>query len=225
MLSKRSEIPEKILRELAEGERTLAELSDTAEISKQGVLKHLNSLEEEGMIKSRLEKGEQGRVRIFSLKDFTELISIREEGFIVSFKSDSHLDPRYPLAAQIPQAELRKQVKKYLEAVGASSIRPLSVVVFGSVARGEATWKSDIDALFLTESWTEEKEEGILDALSDASVKEEEVERSLNPNFRDYSELDSGGSFMEEVLSNGMLVYTTEEVDLTWEHLKRYESI
>lgn len=225
MLSKRSETPGKILHELAKGERTLAELSAAAGISKQGVLKHLNSLEDEGMVKSRLEKRDRGRVKIFSLSDFTELTSISRKGFIISFKSDSYLDPRYPLAGQILQAEFRKQVKKYLEAIEATGTHPLSVVIFGSVARGEATWKSDIDALFLTENWTEKKKEEFLDALSDATVREEEVERSLNPNFRDYSELDSQESFMEEVLSDGMLVYTTEEVDPTWKHLKRYRSI
>jgi len=225
MLSKRSKTPKRILQELSTGEKTLTELAEAVEISKQGVLKHLNSMEEEGMVESRLESNEQGRTKIFSLDNFTELTTTNKRGFIISFRSDSSLDPRYPLIGQIPQMEFREQLKEYLEAVDSMNIRPLSVVVFGSVARGEATWKSDIDVLFLTENWTEEKEEEIVNVLSDVTIEEEGVERSLNPSFRDYSDLDSGESLMEEVRSDGVLVYTTEEVDPTWKHLKRYRSI
>ncbi|KXA92196.1 hypothetical protein AKJ64_03760 [candidate division MSBL1 archaeon SCGC-AAA259E17] len=77
----------------------------------------------------------------------------------------------------------------------------------------------------MTENWTEEKEEEIVNVLSDVTIGEERVERSLNPSFRGYSDLDSGESLMEEVRSDGVLVYTTEEVDPTWKHLKRYRSI
>lgn len=224
MLSKRSETPKKILQELSKGEKTLTELANAAKISKQGVLKHLNSMEEKKMIESRLEKDENGRTKIFTLNDFTELTSINKEGFIISFKSNSYLDPRYPLVGQIPQTEFRKQVKKYVEAIDSIGISPLSVVIFGSVARGEATWKSDIDALILTDKWTEEREENILDILSDVTVEKKDVERSLNPNFLNYSKISSEKSLIEKAKTDGILVYTTEEVDPTWKHLKRYRS-
>ncbi len=224
MLSKRSETPRKILQELSKGEKTLTELADATKISKQGVLKHLNSMEEKEMIKSRLEKNEQGRTKIFSLNDFTELTSINKEGFIISFKSDSFLDPRYPLVGQIPQKEFRKQVKKYVEAIDSTGIRPLSVMIFGSVARGEANWKSDIDALILTDNWTDKREENILDVLSDVTVEEEDVERSLNPTFLNYPKIDSEGSLTEKARTDGILVYTTKEEDPTWKHLKKYKS-
>lgn len=223
-LSKRSEAPRKILSEIIEGEKTLSELSKAVEISKQAALKHLQALEEEGIITSNKKKQGGKQVRIFSLENYTSLTFADSSGYVVNFTADTSLDPRFPLAGQIPQKKFRRETIDYLEAVSNLEIQPLSILVFGSVARGEATWKSDIDAAFLTTEWTENSKNSVYERLSSVTL-ESEAERSLNPHFKTYETLESDDRVSEEIRSHGLLIYTTEKRDPTWKILKKYRSI
>lgn len=223
--SKRSTAPSKIVSELVKGERTLSELTDAVEISKPAVLKHLKALEEEGVVNSRKAKRENAMVKIYSLEDYTSLTSTSARGYVISFAANTSLDLRYPLVGQVPQREFREEITNYLEAVSKIEIAPLSIVVFGSVARGEATRKSDIDAVFLTEEWSEASKNKIYEKLSSAAIEEGDIERSLNPHFRSYGTLEGDEDLMKEVRSDGILIYTTKRDDPTWFHLKKYKSI
>ncbi len=211
----------KLLNLLLEESRSLSELSEEMDMSKSAVLKHLDSLEEAGVVRSFKEKTSIGRRKVYDIKSFSTCISISEEGYAISFQAGSSLDPDFPLVNQIPQKELREEVKEYLRGLKITD-KEFSVVIFGSVARGEATWKSDIDAVLFSDSWDGEKEQ-VLEKMSEVSMRED-VERSMNPHFHSYDDLENPARLIKEVKEEGMIVHSKGD-DRLWKDLERYSSI
>lgn len=212
----------KVVNLLLDGGKSLIELSEKVDMSKPALLKHLDSLEDKGVVQSFKEKSRSGRRKIYKLKDFSTCFSVSEEGYAVYFEADSAFNPKFPLVNQIPQKKLRNAVLEYLKAVeGVKS--PLSVIIFGSVARGEATWKSDIDAMFFSDSW-KDKEDIILEKLSDISMNED-IETSMSPHFHLYGDLEKGGRLIKEVKKEGIVAHTTGEDEKLWKFLERYGTI
>lgn len=223
LFGKRSQTKEKIINNLLEGEKSLKELSKEIGISKPGLIKHLDELEKVGILESFAKKKKESniRIKVYKLKNFSLLVSINKEGYVVDFESTSSIDFQFPLVNQIPQKSYRKEISKYLKSIS-NLKRPLTIVVFGSVAKGEATWKSDIDVVLFSDSWNKEKEE-ILNKISDIGMKKD-VKTSMNPHFKKYTEIEKSG-IMKEVKKNGMIVYTSREDEILWKKLKIYQSI
>lgn len=225
MWSKRSPAPKNILKELAERDKTLSDLAESIKISKQAALKHLENLEDGGLVESRKEKRKTGQVKVFSLSDYTSLTAINSQGYIISFETGAPLYPSFPLVGQIPQKHIQEEVVSYLEEIDQLNIGPISMVLYGSVARGEATGKSDIDAILLSRDWSEEGKEKVQNKVADANIDREEIRRSLNVQFHTYEDIEEKTDFLEDVRTQGILVHTTRKEDPTWEILERYKSI
>lgn len=225
VFGKRSRAKENILNSLLKGEKTLSRLSKEIGVSKQTTLSHLNELEEKGMVKSRSRKKEESGIRIktYKIQSFSTLISIKATetgGYAVSFQSDAYLNPKFPLLNQVPQLEYREDMEKYLEGIKKIE-KPITVTLFGSVARGQATWKSDIDAAIFSNEWTKEEKDDFLDKISEVNTKGE-VRTSLNPHFKKYKSKDK---ITERIYEEGLIIHTNKKGDQLWKKMKKYRSI
>lgn len=223
--SKRSKAPEKILNALLEERKSLTELSKLLDISKQALLKHTNQLEQQGLINSKSSEGKGGE-KTFSLASSTMLLSINENGYALSCANKGFLDLKYPLLIQIPQLKFRREAKDYLEALQGAQT-DISVVLYGSLAKGKASEESDIDLALINQSWTDREEKNLTELLSD-TMMEQGLTHPPSLTFLTYNQLDHPGSDIQnEVLNSGILIYVgkdDKEEDL-WKNLKRYRSI
>jgi|GEM_PF-1010265 len=225
MFGKRSHAKEKIINTLLKGEKPLTQISEKIGISKQTTLNHLNELEERGIIKSYSKKKKKSniKVKIYKIQSFSTLFSIKSTergGYAINFQANTELDTDFPLLNQIPQEKYREDIKKYLKNIKELK-HPLTITIFGSVARGKATWKSDIDAALFSDKWTKEEKDKVLDEVSKVNTQGK-VEASLNPHFKKYSEKDK---ITKEIYKGGLLIHTTREDEELWEKMKEYQTI
>jgi len=223
--SKRSNTPKKIINALLMGDKTLTELSHEVEISKQALLKHLSELEEQGFIQSK-SSPEDNVQKAYSLTSNTVMLSISKDGYAISCSNPGFLDEEYPLLAQVSQPEFREELRKYLERIKKNQPSP-AVVVYGSVAKGEANRESDIDLSLVKSTWKKDEQEKLRDIMSDLTV-EDSLPHSLSLSFQTYENLKSPSSDIQrEILEDGILVYSgvSETGENLWRILKRYKSI
>jgi predicted nucleotidyltransferase len=82
-----------------------------------------------------------------------DLIETRREGNkrLISANRDRIQNPADPVT-RIPQAAFRQPIQAFLETVEESSVDPIGILLFGSVARGEADRASDIDLMVIVET-------------------------------------------------------------------------
>ncbi len=216
----RSETKRKIINNLLEGEKTLKQLSENLELSKQTILDHLNKMEEKNLIETYMEKQNNTRIKKAEIKEFSAIISINKS-HAIQYTADSEINFKYPLVNQIPQKNLREQTLEYLKEIS-SMQKPLTIVIFGSVARGEANWKSDIDIALFTDKWTNKEE--IRDKISQVNI-EKQMETSMNPNFKNYKDIKGKDELIKEIKKDGIIIYTTREEEKLWEEMKKYQNI
>ena len=81
-----------------------------------------------------------------------DLIDTRRDGNrrLISANRDRIQNPADPIT-QIPQAAFRQPVQAFLEELAESTVSPIGVILFGSVARGDADRASDIDLLIIVD--------------------------------------------------------------------------
>lgn len=82
-----------------------------------------------------------------------DLIHTEREGNkrLISANRDRLQNPVDPIT-RIPQSAFRPPVQAFFEALDDSTVDPIGVVLFGSVARGDADRASDIDLLIIVDS-------------------------------------------------------------------------
>lgn len=225
LFSKRSDTPKKIINALLMGDKTLTELSNEVEISKQALLKHLSQLEDQGFIQSKSSPGNSVQ-KAYSLTSNTMLLSISKDGYAISCSNPGFLDEEHPLLAQVSQPEFREELRKYLERIKKIQTGA-AVVLYGSVAKGEAKRESDIDLSLVKSAWKKKEQEELRDIVSDLAV-EGSLPHSLSLNFQTYGNLKSPtNDIQREILEDGILLYSgaSETGEDLWQILKRYKSI
>ena len=98
------------------------------------------------------------------------------------------------------------------------------VVLFGSVALGEATWKSDIDVLFVLEDASfEEGRAAILDELAN-------IQDDLTHPVRAHAAsrggfLDGGTRIARAAAEEGIVIHAPEKEVELWRPMKRHKNI
>lgn len=82
-----------------------------------------------------------------------DLIETQREGNrrLIRANRDRLRNPADPVT-RIPQPPFRRPVQAFLEALDDSTIDPVGVILFGSVARGDADRASDIDLMVIVET-------------------------------------------------------------------------
>ncbi len=214
------EAQKKLIERLIEGEKNLTELAKSLEMSKSGVLKHLEKLLEAGIVRKEMVTTEIGRESVYSLRRTSFFLSFDPgTSSIINIKTHSSFDPRYILTEQISQPEIRKEIKFLL-----NSLRDVPfTVLFGSTAQGKATWKSDIDILFLKEGWSNESIDQLKEELSGINM---ELNHQIKPIFKTFSEFKKGEDLLEEIKQEGIIIYgDIFDLKEIWQMMKRYKSI
>lgn len=212
-----------IITFLLTGQKTLSQLSEELAISKPATLRYMNELESAGMVSSEVHNTVKGRERVFSAHAFSMVFSVDPEKGLISFEENASLDSSFPLVGQIEQEEFRKAVMVYMKEIS-SVLENISLVVFGSVARGEATRKSDIDLLVLKKNkWTRNEEEEIMGAVYEGSVK---AVIQVKPVFWTIDDLaKKEDALAQTIKKEGVIVHDTHGDELLWAEMKRYWNI
>lgn len=215
----------RIIELLLTADKTLPELATVLGKSKPGASKYLKKLEELHIVKGVYEKNFDGRTIRYHLQPFHMVFSIDPQSKTVfSFQADDALDMEFLSLGFIPQKEFRDEVKTYLKELQQTDIQRLTVLLYGSVAQGVATRKSDIDFLFIKEGWAKNEQNSILRLLADASEK---TTHPVKPLFLSYSEFEQMDlALKKEIKDHAVILF---EKGSPWEtirpDLRRYKTI
>jgi len=215
----------KIIELLIQNDKTLPEISAIIGISKPAISKYLKKLEEQNIIKGTYERNSIGRTIKYSLQEFQIVFSINpEEKTIIAFKADGPLDSEYIFTGYIQQKEFREEVKKYLKEINKVNFQNYMIILYGSVAQGVAHRKSDIDLLFLKESWSKKEKDQILEKIAIAANKCNHLAKPLFKSIKEYENMDK--ILQKQIIENGIILYEKgKEWGRIKKHLIRYKII
>lgn len=215
-----TETQRKIIELLARDQKTLTEITNKLEISKSGALKQLDKLVDSNLISKKIETTEIGRESIYSLNNFTYFFSLNPgSDSIIQVKTTSSFRLPFLLLEQVEQEKFKNEIKELFKRLE----EPPFTILYGSVAKGEGTWKSDIDLMFLKESWSKKEKESINDIISEVNM---EIDHQITSKFRTFSRFKKGKSLVEEIKDSGIIIYDDlYERSKIWQRMKRYKSI
>jgi len=207
----------KIIELLIQNDKTLPEISAAIGISKPATSKYLKKLEEQNIIKGTYERNTIGRTIKYSLQQFQIVISIDPiNKSLVAFKADEPLDTNHIYLGYIQQKEFREEVKTYLGEIKNVDFENYMIILYGSVALGNAHRKSDVDLLFLKESWRKEDIGQILDKIAIVSNKCEHTAKPLFKSVEEYENMDK--TLQKQIKENGIILY---EKGKQWGRIKQ----
>jgi predicted nucleotidyltransferase len=213
-----------IINLLLEGEKSLPEITDHLGISKPATLKYLDEMERMNIIQSEMITTKVGRIRIFKIQAFSFLFSIdpRRGGIIYQNNAPIYLDN--PLVGQVEQDEFRSAVQIYMKNIIEKLKIEFAVVLYGSIARGEGTSKSDIDILLLSKKqWNKKDNDMIMDALYEGAIETQIQVKPLFWTLRNF--LQKRDNLTKRIKNEGMILYDSIEDERLWTIMKRYWNI
>jgi len=204
---------------------TLSEIAAEIGISKPTTSMYLKKLEESGILKGTYEKNHVGRIIRYSLQPFHIVFSIDPDAKrIINFLANTHLDEKYVLLGDISQKEFRLEVKEYLSNIITSSLKEFLIILYGSVAQGIGTRKSDIDLLFLKNNWSKKEKDEILNLIAIASNNCNHQTKPLFNTVKEFEEMDK--TLQKQIKENGIILYERgKEWGRIKNQLKRYKII
>lgn len=214
---------QQIINQLISGEKTLTELSKIIGVKKPTMLKYLDELENKGMISSTMKITNIGREKRYNISSYSQIISLDPMKGIISFRVHEPMDLKLPLVGQIHQQEYRRAIKIYVKKILKNFKSKLSIIIFGSVARGEASGKSDLDILLLgSKQWDEITKNKIMDALYEGVV---ETQLQAKPLFRTLNEfINKDDSIIREIKKDGSIIFDSLDSDDLWKTMQRYRN-
>ncbi len=206
-----------IIEILIQKDKTLPEISAILGISKPATSKHLKKLEEVKIVKGTYELNSVGRTIKYSLQPFQIVFSIDPKNkSIIAFKADDSLDTDNIYLGHIKQKEFRGEVKKYLEGINNTDFENYMIILYGSVAQGNAHRKSDIDLLFLKESWSKKDKDKILDKIAIVTNNCYHQAKPLFKSVKDYEDMDK--TLKKQIKEKGIILY---EKGKQWGRIKQ----
>lgn len=217
----------KIMNELLEGDQSLTELSISLEISKPTLQqRYLSDLIEMGVVEKNIIKTNKGREARYRLLPFHYQLSIDPERKIaVNFTSDQPLNASHPMLNQVKGQSAHDDLKVILGMIDDTPnlSKGIYIVVYGSVARGTESEKSDIDLMFLREEWTKDIKDTFINLLADIAYK---LHHRISPQFKEFDELkEDGSAFADEIRTTGIIVFDGNGGGGIWEEMRRYRNI
>jgi len=143
------------------------------------------------------------------------LIQARNEGRkkLISANRDRFHNPEDPLLS-IPQEEFRDPVKAFLDKLDEVDAEVVGVILFGSVARGEADRASDIDLqIIVSDDLTNARRElhDIRQTIEGRKFDGERYELQLLVESTESAE--SYGEKLQEIFSEGIKLRETDDLD------------
>jgi DNA-binding Lrp family transcriptional regulator len=214
-----------IIEILLQKDITLSEIASKIKISKPTTSMYLKRLERSGIIKGNYEKNNVGRTIRYCLQPFHMIFSINPDAKrTINFIADTFLDEDFVLLGDISQKEFRLEVKEYLREIMTSSLKEYLIILYGSVAQGLGTRKSDIDLLFLKNNWFKKEKDEILNLIASASNKCHHQAKPLFKTLKEFQEMDN--TLQKQIIEQGIILC---EKGKEWEkiknQLKRYKII
>jgi len=214
-----------IIELLIQNDKTLSEISTEIDISKPAASKYLKKLEEQNIIKGVYERNTIGRTIKYSLQQFHIVFSVDPiNKSIIGFKANEPIDTNYIYLGYIQQKEFREDVKNYLKEINNINFDKYLIMLYGSVAKGSAHQKSDIDLLFLKENWSKKEKEQVLQKIAIASDRCDHQAKPLFKSFKEFEDMDK--SLQKEIKEDGIILY---ENDKQWsgikQQLRKYKTI
>ena len=144
-----------------------------------------------------------------------ELIQSRKEGRkkLISANRDRIRNPSDPLLS-IPQEEFRDPVKAFLDHLNDAEADIVGVILFGSVARGEADRASDIDLQVIVEDDLMESRREIHDIRQEIEEQTFNGERyELQVLVESVESAESYGEKLQEIFSEGIKLRETDTLE------------
>lgn len=219
--------PKRILEAMLAGATSLTEIAKRTRMSKPALVPHLKALVALGLVEHQRLPTSTGSEARYTLRDASLHISVRAaDRAVLSWATVGPWDPALPLLAQIPQADVRAEVAAFLHALRRGAGKrgdDLVILLFGSGARGEATWKSDLDLLVLVP-----KVEPALQAAVDAAAFEAETasQHTVRPTLVARADFDAGSKrIYEEAAKEGLIVWAPRGENAPWSTMQRYKAI
>jgi predicted nucleotidyltransferase/DNA-binding CsgD family transcriptional regulator len=213
-----------IIAQLLKGEKSLTELSNIIGISKPTILKYLNNLEEIGIISSKIIITAIGREKRYSISAFSQVMNLDPTKGLITFSINEPLNFDFPLVGQIPQQKFRNSVKINLEQILEKSKSKLSLIVYGSIARGEATAKSDLDLLVLcSNKWNNKSKNMLMDALYESVLSTQIQVKPLFKNLNEFIKKDD--TITKQIKKEGIIIHDSLGSEKLWKTMQRYWNI
>jgi len=144
-----------------------------------------------------------------------ELIQARKEGRkkLISANRERFQNPDDPLLS-IPQEEFRDPVKTFLDNLDDTNAEIVGVILFGSVARGEADRASDIDLQVIVSGELLEARRELHEIRQEIENQKFDGERyELQLLVESVESAESYGEDLKEIFSEGIKLVETEELE------------
>lgn len=209
------------------GETSLSEITEAIGTSKPNVSKHLKDLADVGLVTESKEKTSAGVIARYTLNQFTYFLSVNPSaGSILSIESQSRFSLPFLLLEQIRDEEFKNDMEKLLKALLPQSRKKdalVAIILFGSVAEGKGTWKSDIDLAFIALEWTESSRKRIEGVVSDVNM---DTRHQIRPQFLDKSQfINSDSMLVREMRESGIVIHCDIfERSEIWREMARYKN-
>lgn len=180
-------------------------------------LLYRNPHEEFGVRELRTVTGHGAQTVDTALDLFTQLnlIKARREGNrkLISINRDRIQKPDDPIIA-IPQESFRTPVKTFLDELRDRQDNLVGVVVFGSVARGEADRTSDIDLFIVVADDLMAARRTVHEIRQELSTREFEANRyEFQVMVESIASADQYGEKLQTIFSEGITLYQTDRLD------------
>ncbi len=216
---------QKIIEILLKKDKTLSEIATEIGISKPTTSMYLKRMEKDKIVIGTYEKNHIGRTIRYKLQPIHMVFSINPALQIaISFIADTILDEEFLFLGAIPQKEFRKEVKEYLKQIVKTSIKKYLIILYGSVAQGNGTRKSDIDCLFIKENWSNKDKEQVLEKIAISSNKCDHQIKPLFKSIKKFEQIDN--LLQKEIKEHGIIIYEKgKKWNMIKQQLNRYKSI
>ncbi|MCK4366911.1 MAG: ArsR family transcriptional regulator [Thermoplasmata archaeon] len=210
-----------------EGERSLSDITERMNLSKPSVSRHLKELVDSGIVKERKKRTRAGRESLYTPNRFALLLVLNPEArSMVSIETQSRFSLPFLLLEQVKDEEFKEDLEVLLSAISRlkEDERPIAIILFGSVAEGKGTWKSDIDVAILSPTWSKTLKGRVEELISDAGMK---TKHQVKPHFLVSQQLEGEESMLvKEIKMSGMIIYgDLYGESVPWKEMERYKSI
>lgn len=205
---------------LLERPRSPTQVAEELGVSVQTASRNLKKLVEEGFAEQRRAGSDEGRgYKRYQVREFARLLA-GYDGELFEETLDLATDKRAVLSTwKVPQEEFHPVLLSYLFAADGARIEldVVGIVVYGSVARGDARPDSDVDVLLVYDDDGSRTEEYV-DATfgTDGSLVAPNAKRVISETWFTREEFggaaDAGSQFLRNVLDEGIVLYDPEGV-------------
>lgn len=144
-----------------------------------------------------------------------ELIHRQKEGrkTLIQINQNNIKQPDDPLLS-IPQEEFRTPVKAFLDQLDQTNVDVVGVILFGSVARGEADRASDIDIQIIVENDLLESRRSVQDIRQNIENRRFDGSRyEFQVLVESVESAESYGERLQEIFSEGIKLRETNELE------------